>query len=166
VITPFNLGTFVVYPQERFNQVDWILQEAKIEANARRFNNARITIDSTGIGDPVVEELRRRGLNIQEDDVFKFTQTSRTNLLNNLAILLENAKIKIPNDEGLLNELKSFTIEMNDRGKAIIKCPDELHDDRVMSLALAVWGISEPEREDPMMLRQVAFKRQQSNPFY
>jgi Terminase RNaseH-like domain len=166
VITPFNMSNFIVYPQDRFNQVDWILQEAKIEATARRFNNARITLDSTGIGDPVVEELRRRGLNIREEDVFKFTQTSRQNLLNNLAILLENAKIKIPKDEGLLNELKSFTIEMNDRGKAVIKCPDGLHDDRVMSLALAVWGVDEPQREDPLLMQRIHKRRDQSNPWY
>lgn len=165
VITPFSLSNFHVYPQDRFNQVDWILQEAKIEATARKYNNARVTLDSTGIGDPVVEELRRRGLNIREEDVFKFTQTSRTNLLNNLAILLENAKIRIPNDEGLLDELKSFTIEVNERGKSVIKCPDGLHDDRVMSLALAVWGIDEPETIDPFFEREVQKKRSQSNPW-
>lgn len=163
VITPFNLSTFTVYPQDRFNQVDWILQEAKIEASARKFNNARVTLDSTGIGDPIVEELRRRGLNIREEDVFKFTQNSRTNLLNNLAILFENGKIRIPDDEGLKGELASFTIEMNEKGKAVIKCPDNLHDDRVMSLALAVWGIDEPQVEDPLLLRKVVMNRQKGN---
>jgi hypothetical protein len=166
VITPFNMSTFIVYPQDRFNQVDWILQEAKIEASARKFNNARITLDSTGIGDPVVEELRRRGLNINEEDVFKFTQNSRTNLLNNLAILFENGKIKIPKDEGLLDELRSFSIEMNEKGKAVIKCPDGLHDDRVMSLALAVWGVAEKQIEDPLLMMKVLKRRDQSNPWY
>jgi hypothetical protein len=166
VITPFNMSTFIVYPQDRFNQVDWILQEAKIEASARKFNNARITLDSTGIGDPVVEELRRRGLNINEEDVFKFTQNSRTNLLNNLAILFENAKIKIPKDEGLLDELRSFSIEMNEKGKAVIRCPEGLHDDRVMSLALAVWGVSEKQVEDPLLMMKVLKRRDQSNPWY
>ena len=163
VITPFNLSTFTVYPQDRFNQVDWILQEAKIEAAARKFNNARVTLDSTGIGDPIVEELRRRGLNIREEDVFKFTQNSRTNLLNNLAILFENGKIRIPDDEGLRGELASFTIEMNEKGKAVIKCPDNLHDDRVMSLALAVWGIDEPQVEDPLMMMKVFKNRTKGN---
>lgn len=145
VITPVNLITMVVYPQDRFNHLDWIVQEAKIEANARKYNNARVTMDSTGIGDPVVEELRRRGINMRDEDVFKFTETSRKNLLNHLAILLENRKILIPNDEELINELKSFTTEQGDNGKIKIKCPDGLHDDRVMSLALAVWGVDEKE---------------------
>jgi hypothetical protein len=126
----------------------------------------QITLDSTGIGDPVVEELRRRGLNINDEDVFKFTQNSRTNLLNNLAIMFENSKIKIPNDDGLINELRSFTIEMNEKGKAVIKCPDGLHDDRVMSLALAVWGVTERQVEDPMMMQRIVRRREQSNPWY
>lgn len=165
VITPFNLTTFVVYPQDRFNQLDWIVQEAKIEAAARRFGNARVTIDSTGIGDPVVEELRRRGIDIREEDVFKFSQTSRTNLLNNLAILLENRKIRIPDDPELLDELKSFTIEMNEKGRAVIKCPDGLHDDRVMSLALAVWGVEEKEIIDPFFDREIQKRRSAVNPW-
>jgi len=166
VITPFNLKTFVVYPQERFNQLDWIVQEAKIEANARKYNNARLTLDSTGIGDPVVEELRHRGLNINDEDVFKFTESSRKNLLNNLAILLENRKILIPNDEGLIAELKSFTVEAGDTGKLKIKCPDGLHDDRVMSLALAVWGIDEKEEENVFGSYQVLTKRLQRNQWF
>jgi hypothetical protein len=165
VITPFNLNNFIVYPQDRFNQIDWILQEAKIEAAARRFGNARVTIDSTGIGDPVVEELRRRGINIREEDVFKFTQNSRQNLLNNLAILLENRKIRIPKDEELLDELRSFTIEMNEKGRAVIKCPDGLHDDRVMSLALAVWGVDEKEVIDPFFEQQIAKNKTRENPW-
>lgn len=159
VITPINLATMIVYPQDRFNQLDWIVQESKIEASARRFGNARITIDSTGIGDPIVESLRRKGLNIRDEDVFKFTQTSRTNLLNNLAILIENQKIKIPNDEGLIDELKSFTIEMNEAGKPVIRCPDNLHDDRVMSLALAVWNVAEKEVIDPFLEVRVQHNR-------
>jgi hypothetical protein len=162
VITPLNLNTMVVYPQERFNHMDWIVQEAKIEANARKYNNARLTMDSTGIGDPVVEELRRMGLNIRDEDVFKFTETSRKNLLNHLAILLEGRKILIPNDEGLIEELKSFAVETNESGKLVIKCPDGLHDDRVMSLALACWGVDEKEEEIPVFVDSNRIKKRKN----
>jgi hypothetical protein len=148
VITPFNRNTFIVYPQDRFNQVDWLTQEGRIEAIYRRFNAQRLTIDSTGIGDPIVEDLKRKGLNITDEDTFKFTETSRENLLRHLAVLLEQGKIKIPNDEGLIAELESFQWEMSDRGKVKMKAPSGLHDDRVMSLALAVWGCYEPYKRD------------------
>ena len=56
-----------------------------------------------------------------------------------MSILLEQDKIKIPNDEGLISELESMRYEMGDRGKLHLKVPDGMTDDRIMSLALAVW---------------------------
>ncbi len=167
VITPFNLNYFIAYPQDRFNQIDWNLQKAKVEASARRFGNAKVWIDSTGVGDPVVEDLKARGVNIAGEDGkgFKFTETSRQNLLDNLAILLEQDKIKIPDDEGLISELESFKYEMTERGKIKVVVPQGLHDDRVMSLALSVWGIREPIRPDYYMQNKVYQNRQTQKSF-
>lgn len=143
VITPFNLNTFRAYTQDRFNQIDWNLQKARIEATALRYK-ARVKIDATGVGDPIVEDLKSRGLNIADDDAIKFTEVSRMNLLNNLAMLLEQDKIQIPNDEGLITELESFQYSLTPLGKIKVGCPEGMHDDRVMSLALAVHGVTQP----------------------
>jgi hypothetical protein len=167
VITPFNLNHFVVYPQERFNQVDWNLQKARIEAAARRFNDATVWPDATGVGDPVVEDLRARGIRIGGDDQegFKFTELSRMNLLNNLALLIEQDKIKLPNDEGLLTELESFKYELTDQGKIKVRVPDGMTDDRVMSLGLAVWGIREPIRTSYYDANRIFENRNNANRF-
>lgn len=146
VITPFNLSSFIAYPQDRFNQVDWNLQKARIEIAARKFSNALLRIDSTGVGDPVVEDLRGRGLNFDDESAFKFTEESRRKLLTNLSLLIEQGRIKIPNDPELINELEGFRYELNDGGKLRIASVSK-HDDRVMSLALAVWGVREPISE-------------------
>jgi len=143
VITPFNLNTFRAYKQDRFNQIDWNLQKARIEATALRYK-ARVKIDATGVGDPVVEDLKARGLNITDEDAIKFTEVTRMNLLNNLAMLLEQDKIQIPNDQGLIDELESFQYSLSPLGKIKVGCPEGLHDDRVFSLALAVWGATNP----------------------
>jgi hypothetical protein len=173
VITPFNLNFFVAYPQDRFNQVDWNLQKARIESAARRYSSvdsretALIWPDSTGLGDPIVEDLKARGLRIGGEDGkgFKFTEQSRTNLLNNLAILLEQDKIKIPDDEGLIGELEAFSYQLTDRGKVKIGVPEGMHDDRVMSLALSVWGVSERIKPDLYAISQVLANRQISKSF-
>jgi len=163
VLTPFNLNTFIVHQQERFNQIDYNLQKAKIEAMARRFNNALIMPDSTGVGDPIVEDLKARGLNICNDGAgFKFTETSRQNLLNNLAILLEQDKIKIPDDEGLISELEAFQYSLSENGKIKVKVPEGLHDDRVMSLGLAVWGANQPIRPDLFTAGRVQRNRERN----
>ncbi len=163
VLTPFSLNNFIAYPQERFNQIDYNLQKAKIEATARRFGDALIWPDSTGVGDPIVEDLKARGLRIgNEGEGFKFTEVSRQNLLNNLAILLEQDKIRIPDDEGLISELESFQYSLTETGKIKVKCPDGLHDDRVMSLALSVYGIREPVRPDVYTQNRIYRNRERS----
>lgn len=143
VITIIDLHTFRIAKQERFNQVDWNLQKARIEAVARRYNNAKIMIDATGVGDPVYEDLSRMGLYIEP---FRFTEQSRRQLLEGLAIALEQDKIKIPNDEILKDELAGFQYQLTEgeRGKLKMTVPEGMHDDCVMSLGLAVWGIKEP----------------------
>lgn len=161
VITPFNLNTFTAYPQDRFNQVDWITQEGRIEALYRRYGNARVTIDATGIGDPIVDHLSEKGVEVEP---FKFTADSRDRLLRNLAILLEQGKIRIPDDEGLLQELDYFQYEMGPTGKIRMAVPEGLHDDRVMSLALAVWGVMEPQVYIPAFEERANYDRPMANP--
>lgn len=44
---------------DRFNQIDWQFQIQRITALAERFNVEQIMVDQTGLGDPVVEQLRQ-----------------------------------------------------------------------------------------------------------
>lgn len=138
VISPFNLNDFHLLKQDSFNQMDYNLQKARIENSYLKHNKGMIVIDSTGVGEPVFDDLNARGMNITP---FRFNKHSRTDLLRNLQILLEQDKIKIPDDEVLINELKSMTYELSNSGNTLIKVPDGKHDDRIMSLALAVWKI-------------------------
>lgn len=53
-VTPIE----VVY-MDRFNQIDWSVQVQRIKEAATKFRVEHIVIDQTGVGDPVVEQLRR-----------------------------------------------------------------------------------------------------------
>lgn len=44
---------------DRFNQIDWNLQTQRIKAVVERFRPAALYVDETGVGDPIVEQLRR-----------------------------------------------------------------------------------------------------------
>jgi hypothetical protein len=144
VITPFCLNCFYALPQERFNQVDWNLQKSRIEAAALRHYNARIIVDSTGVGDPIAEDLMRANLAVEP---FKFTETSRRQLLDNLAVKLEQDKMRIPDDPGLISELQSFMFTLTEQGKLKVGVSEGLTDDRVFSLALSVWGTIQPTKQ-------------------
>ena len=140
-ITIVDRSNHYVCHRDRFNQIDWQLQKAKIESLARRYNNCRVRVDSTGVGDPITEDLTRAGLSVE---AFRFTATSKKQIIENLVILLEDGKIKIPNDPILLDELECFEAKLNERtGNVSYSAPDGLHDDAVMSTALAYWQIGE-----------------------
>jgi hypothetical protein len=111
-----------------------------------------MTIDSTGIGDPISDDLSKDIPNLER---FTFTQSKRMDLLTHLQLLIQQQKIKIPNDPILIAELKSFEYDISDSGKIGARCDDSLHDDCVMSLALAVWGIPENPQPVPNFYQQV-----------
>lgn len=138
VITAIDLTTFKVAPQDAFNQIDYTLQKAKIEGAFYRYNKPVVTMDSTGVGQPIVDDLINKGINI---DPFTFTYNSRNELLTNLQILLEQDKIKIPDDPELLAELEAAAWDTTAQGRTRITVPEDKHDDRLMSLALAVWQL-------------------------
>ena len=159
VITPIDLNTFKVLRQERFNQIDYNLQKSRAEAAYLRHNKARVTMDHTGIGGPIFDDLVTK---IPKLEPFDFTEQSRRDLLTNLQILIEQRKIKIPDDEILLAELRSFQYQLTDKGKVRIAVPDSQHDDCVMSLALAVWDTPKepmelPKNEEKETLKQFDF---------
>ena len=158
VITIIDLNTFHVHKQERFNQIDWNLQKAKIEATYLRYYKPLIYIDSTGVGDPIYEDLARKGLRVEG---FKFTEQTRRDLLNNLSLKIEQEKIRIPETTSLIDELKSFHYELSDAGKIRLKVPEGLHDDTVMSLALACWNI--PDKPLPIQGSIRFLNRQREN---
>lgn len=139
VLTAINLHTFKVAKQERFNKFDWNTQKEQIIKFIRYWNNGRVFMDTTGLGDPIYDDLVKQGMAIEP---FKFTETSREQLLNGLKILIEQNKIKVPNDQLMIDELKSMQYELVGQ-KVKMRVPEGLHDDCVMSLALSVWGLSE-----------------------
>ncbi len=138
VFTPLDLTNFYVYPQVRFNQIDYNLQQARAEATYLKYNRARVQMDGTGIGTPIFDSLSRSIPRLEE---YTFTEQSRKDLLENLKLKIETEVIRIPNDPVLLGELSSFQYYLTPNGKVRIQCGDNQHDDCVMSLALACWDM-------------------------
>lgn len=91
-------------------------------------------IDSTGVGDPIVEELVAEGANFEG---FKFSQTSKQSLMMGLRSAIQQGRI-VYYDESLKSELESFMYEYTPGGGVRYTAPDGMHDDGVMALALAV----------------------------
>lgn len=138
VLTVVDRNTHQVVHWDRFNKIDYNLQRERIQTIAQRYNNARIIIDSTGVGDPITTDLQRMRLLI---DDFKFTNTSKEQLIEKLSLYIERKLITIPENQVLINELESFGYEYTSSKKIVYSAPSGVHDDCVISLALAVWGL-------------------------
>jgi phage FluMu gp28-like protein len=135
---------------ERFQDVSWSEQKFRIQSLAHKYNNALCIIDSTGIGDPITEDLQHSGLSLYyEGDKpgFRFTNESKNRLIDNLAIAIEQRLITFPNIEVLIDELQQYEYQISVGGTIKYGAPESKHDDCVTALALAVWGLRSQLRE-------------------
>ena len=108
------------------------------EAVAKAVGQRKAYVDSTGVGDPIVEELVRakNGYGLRNVDGYKFTQQSKQQLMEGLAVAIQNQTVAFP-DGPIKQELEDFEFVYTRTG-AIYAAPEGLHDDCVMALALAV----------------------------
>mgnify|MGYP000274199078 CR=1 FL=1 len=90
-------------------------------------------VDSTGGGDPIVEDLSRQRPTIEG---FRFTSASKQQLMEGLAAALQRGEVSFPAG-WLAGELESFEYEFA-AGAVRYAAPAGMHDDGVCALALAV----------------------------
>lgn len=109
---------------------DWRNTSARLDTMLRGVPSL---VDSTGVGDPIVEGLAATNPMVEG---FKFTMTSRQQLLEGLAQTLQRRSIRVP--RGVIrDELLAFRFD-HTKGRVRYSAPPSVHDDAVMSLALAV----------------------------
>jgi phage terminase large subunit-like protein len=125
---------------DRFNRVDYPVLIDRLESVYHRYNLTSMVVESNSIGRPVIDELVTRGLNI-----VPFTTTSATKqaIIQNLQSAFENGLIRVLNDPVLVGELLSFESKRNASGSFSYSAPNGMHDDCVMSLAIAWSGMQE-----------------------
>ena len=92
-------------------------------------------VDSTGVGDPIVERLQRELSNVEG---YHFSSTSKQKLMEGLAVAIQSNEIQYPNG-AIVSELDAFLFEYTRTGVRY-SAPQGVHDDCVMALGLAVYG--------------------------
>ena len=124
---------------DRFHKLDWNFQKNKIANVIRRYNNAQCTIDATGIGDPIFDDLNRLGLNIIP---YKISGVSKKPLIENLSLNIQEGNISYPDIPELINELNIYAYTQSQTtGHTSYSAPEGYHDDIVIALALACWNL-------------------------
>jgi phage terminase large subunit-like protein len=139
VVTVMDAGTKEMVYMDRYNRVDYNVLIDRIDAVQKRWNCTTMKIENNSIGQPVIDNLVARGIGI-----IPFTTTSATKqtIIQNLQSAFENGEIAILNDPVLIGELLSYESKRNQSGSFSYSAPDGMHDDCVMSLAIAWDGVS------------------------
>ena len=149
VIRVYDRGTNSLVYTDRFNKIEYPFQKKKIQAIAKHYNNALCSIDATGIGDPIVDDLLRSGVAVEP---FKITEQSKKELIEKLSIWIEQKKIRLLRpefDPYALTEYDNFSYEIGPTGKVRYGARDGFHDDVVIADALAIWLLQPLFYEQP-----------------
>ena len=144
VLTIMDATTQSIAHIDRFNGVDYSLQRQRIKAACDRFGVVSVLAEENAMGKPNNDELRRMGLPVRD---FTTTNTSKAEIVEKLAAGFEQGNIKIINDPVLIAELQAFGAERLPGGMTRYSAPDGVHDDMVISLALAWYAAVKPRRQ-------------------
>jgi len=144
VITVADTATNSIVFFERFSRVDWNHQRERIKEVFKLYNESPVYIDSTGVGDPIMEDLQRMDVIVIP---YKFTINTKYDLVKNLNIMIRGKLIRIPNIRVLLDELSAYSFELLPSGVVRYGAPEGMHDDCVTSLMLSAWGLSKNRTE-------------------
>lgn len=148
----------------RFNRVSLFAQAKRLEEYLKSFPGP-VVVDRTGLGISVFQHLAQhhnaevRGVHFNADNKWE--------MLNNLQIALEKKLIRIPNVPQLIDELYAFTyLDTPESSMSALGLPRKtgapsgMHDDCVIALALAwyglkklqLWGSDQPKTFAPQGL--------------
>ena len=100
----------------------------------------RVVVESNSIGNVYYDMLRKsvQGITVEK---FNTSNSSKCEIVDRLQAGFEHLEIKIPDDEELLRELKGFEEQTTKSGLRTYSCPQPLHDDVVMALAIGYWRL-------------------------
>lgn len=127
---------------ERFNEMNWPLQRARIAATARLWGVRAILAEANAMGEPNIDGLREEGLPVTS---FTTTASSKPLLIERLVRAIGDGSVALLDDEVLIGELEAYTRTISRyTGQSRYSAPSGRHDDTVIALALAWWALTTP----------------------
>jgi len=127
---------------DRFSGLDWSTQIERVLGAAHLYNDAMILMDSTNMGDPLFETLRKevmmKGYPILVEGYKIDSSEKKRRLIENLVVAIQNWEVSYPHIEQLIIELEGFSYTYSQAGNVKYSAPKGMFDDTVIALALAV----------------------------
>lgn len=127
----------------------------------REVTSGIVLIDSTGVGDAIVEQVQRDA-GLAKVSGYLFTQQSKQKLMEGLSLAIQQGDTSYP--EGpIVTELEEFEYEYTKLGVRY-SAPEGAHDDCVCALALAVHSL--PKAGSILEERKITICSKCKNPYY
>jgi hypothetical protein len=128
---------------ERFNSVSWAEQKRRIRRAYSTLmrdgaENVMMVIDSTGVGDPILEDLEEAGFDVIG---VNFSGQNKPNMVKLLAKDLERAHAFVMDDEYVNGEFQAYTMTVTPGGRFTYSAPEGMHDDVVSAKMLQHHGL-------------------------
>lgn len=136
VFTVLDVVSGEVVYLDRMTDTDYNLQRTRLKALSENFGLAPCLVEVNSMGQPQLEALQAMDVSVAG---FTTTNASKAQIIDALALAFERGEIRIPDDPVLIAELLAYQSERLPSGLLRYGAPDGMHDDMVMSLALAWW---------------------------
>jgi hypothetical protein len=153
VIVGYSQNTWRPIYFDRFNKIDWEYQINRIVEVCSKFPNSIIYIDSSGVGEPLYDSLKKENLLVRAvtlsagkkintviQGTVKHTVPKQI-LIQRLAVDIEIGKFYLPKDKHCVEEFGQYAYNITPSGNVTYSAPVGKHDDCVMACALACFGL-------------------------
>jgi phage FluMu gp28-like protein len=101
-------------------------------------------VDQTGVGEPVLEEMRRCGAPLAKG--VTLTAKVKEEAMTALKLAMEQGRLRIPYARRLLSQINEQRYSYGLSGHLVFSHPEGGHDDQLWSLALAVYASTKERR--------------------
>lgn len=124
---------------DRFNQIDYTVQLGRLRAMIDRYKPVKVMAETNAMGEPLVEQLQRQALPVEG---YTTTSASKALMIEALALAFERNEVHILPEPTLISELQAFEMSRLPSGAVRYAAPEGMHDDCVISLALALQAMT------------------------
>ena len=128
----------------RSNKTTWAFQLERVLELVDRWGGCPVVGDATGVGDAFVERLKAAGVRVTP---IVFTAKSKIDLVEQLMLDFEGQRVWLPRsgaggfEDRLIYELQIYRRQLTRRGNVSYNAPEGEHDDGVVALMNANWGV-------------------------
>lgn len=132
---------------DRYNQIDYSFQRDRLLSLCHHWGVSGILPERNAIGQPIIDEMIRQGVPIlwgpDEQPGFLTTPSTKPQLIENLALVLEREELRYLADPLWQGELEAYERVISPvTGRSQYSAPEGMHDDTVIARALMTWAIT------------------------